>query len=82
MPYPFAVECICDKLAATRIYAGKNYSPDMPLKHWSVYGVKEKGNPRIMRFIDEVFQDVRDYGEDYVLNSTYMKKKYHEVVEK
>ena len=24
MPYKYAVECVCDKLAATRIYAGKN----------------------------------------------------------
>lgn len=79
MPYKYAVECVCDKLAATRTYAGKGYSNDLPLKHWLKHGNKVEGNPKTMRFIEEVFEDVRDHGENFVLNKEYMKKKYEEV---
>ena len=40
MPYKYAVECICDKLAATKTYAKKSYTPDMPLtflEEWDKY---------------------------------------------
>ena len=79
MPYKYAVECVCDKLAATRVYAGKNYSPDLPLYHWTRYGNKVEGNPRTMEFVEKVFLDVQQYGEKYVLNKRYMKKKYAEI---
>ena len=79
MPYEYAVECVCDKLAATRVYAGKNYSTDLPLLHWERYGKKVNGNPKTMAFIEAVFVDVKAKGEKYVLNQRYMKKKYREV---
>lgn len=79
MPYKYAVECICDKLAATRTYAGKNYSPDMPIAHWYKHGNKVDGNPKTMRFIEEVFLDMEKVGERGVLNKKYMKKKYKEI---
>ena len=81
MPYKYAVECVCDKLAATRVYAGKNYNTDLPLVHWEKYGNKVQGNPRTMQFIEEVFIDVKLYGEKHVLNSKYMKNKYRKVCE-
>lgn len=79
MPYQYAVECVCDKLAATRVYAGKNYSRDLPLLHWKKYGSKVNGNKKTMAFIEQIFIDVEAHGEDVVLNSEYMKKKYREV---
>ena len=79
MPYKYAVECVCDKLAATRTYAGKNYDTSLPLLHWHRYGSLTDGNPKTMRFIEQVFIDVRDKGEDFVLNKAYMKKTYSEI---
>ena len=81
MPYKYAVECVCDKLAATRTYAGKNYDTSLPLLHWKRYGVLADGNPKTMRFIEQVFKDVRDMGEDFVLNKKYMKKTYSDICE-
>ena len=78
MPYKYAVECICDKLAATRTYLGKNYTDDMPLWHWEKYGSRVEGNPRTMAFIDAVFRDVKEHGERFVLSKKYMKEKYKE----
>ena len=82
MPYKYAVDCVCDKLAATRVYAGKGYSKNLPLDHWNKYGCKVVGNPDTMRFIEEIFIDVEKHGEGFVLNKKYMKKKYREVCEK
>ena len=79
MPYKYAVECVCDKLAATRTYAGKGYSTDLPMMHWRKYGCKVNGNPMTMQFVEDVFADVEKHGEKYVLNKKYMKKKYNEV---
>lgn len=79
MPYKYAVECICDKLAATRVYLGKDYTSEMPLWHWEKYGKNVNANPLTIRFITEVFYDVRDYGESAVLSKKYMKKKYEEI---
>ena len=82
MPYKYAVECVCDKLAATRTYHGKNYSEELPLEHWRRYGNKVNGNPKTMAFIERVFLDVKEYGERYVLNKKYMKATYFDVTYK
>ena len=82
MPYKYAVECVCDKLAATRVYAGKNYSTDLPLLHWNKYGNKVGGNPLTMAFVEAVFEDVKLHGEAYVLTKRYMKEKYQEICRK
>ena len=79
MPYKYAVECICDKLAATKTYAKGNYTPDMPLQHWRRHGCRAEGNARTMRFIEEVFIDMERLGESGILNPKYMKRKYKEI---
>ena len=79
MPYKYAVECVCDKLAATKTYAGKNYTPDMPLNHWLRYGSKVLGNPKTLEFVEHVFRDLVELGECGVLNKRYMKKTYAEI---
>lgn len=79
MPYKYAVECVCDKLAATVTYRGKDYAPTAPLEHWERYGNKVAGNPKTMAFVDKVFHDVAEHGEKYVLNRAYMKKTYDKI---
>ncbi len=79
MPYKYAVECVCDKLAATRTYAGKNYTPDMPLAHFRRYGNKVPANPLTLAFIEAVFIDMERLGEGAILKKAYMKSKYESV---
>lgn len=79
MPYKYAVECICDKLAATKTYAGKSYSPEMPLEHYKKYGEKTPTNKKTVAFITAAFTDLLALGEGAVLNKKYMKKKYAEI---
>ena len=79
MPYKYAVECVCDKIAATKTYAKKSYTSDMPLLHWEKYGSRPDANLRTKEFIERVFIDLRGLGEKKVLNRAYMKKNYYEI---
>ncbi len=79
MPYKFSVECVCDKLAATKTYNGKDYTPERPLMHWRKFGMRVRGNPKTLAFMERVFTDISERGESFVLNKKYMKKTYAEI---
>ena len=81
MPYKYAVECVCDKIAATKIYNGKAYDTSKPLEHWVKYGCKAPGNPKTLKFIEKVFIDLKEMGEKAVLNKKYMRATYKEITE-
>jgi len=80
MPYKYAVECICDKIAATKCYRGKTYEPSMVLDHWSRVGSKVPTNPKMKEFFDKVFSDLIELGEKQVVNKKYLKATYDKVV--
>lgn len=79
MPYPYAVECLCDKIAATKTYLGKEYAPDKPLLHWRRYGCKVNANPKTLAFLERAFCDLAAQGEDFVLNRNYLKTVFREI---
>ena len=79
MPYKYAVECICDKIAATRVYSKKEYNTSKPLEHWIKYGCKAPANPKTLAFIGKVFHDLEVKGEKAVLNKKYLKATYDEI---
>jgi len=79
VPYKYAVECVCDKIAATKTYLGKDYVPEKALEHWLRYGNKVEANPKTMAFIERVFTDLCERGERAVLNKEYMKNTYKEI---
>lgn len=79
MPYKYAVECVCDKIAATKVYSGKDYNDSMPLQHWERYGKKVAANTKTLAFFERVFSDLSEKGEKHILNKKYMKKTYAEI---
>lgn len=81
MPYKYAVECICDKVVATKCYNGKDYKPQMVLDHWLNVGIKAQTNPNMQAFFTKVFSDLVELGEKHVLNKKYLKQTYAEIVE-
>ena len=80
MPYQYAVECVCDKLAASKTYLGKNYTPTDLLTYWLKWDIDRSMNPKIREFFTNVFKDIANNGEKYILNKKYMKKMYYEYV--
>lgn len=79
MPYKYAVECVCDKIAATKVYSGKAYNVTMPLAHWMRYGRLAPANNKTLAFFEKVFKDLSEKGERAVLNKKYLKAAYSEI---
>ena len=80
MPYKYAVECICDKIAAAKCYNKKTYTPQKVLNHWINKGSHADTNDNMKSFFSKVFYDLVDLGEKQVLNKKYLKKTYNEIV--
>ncbi len=80
IPYKFAVECICDKISATKCYKGNNYSPEMVLTHWLKRGSLAQTNDNMKAFFTHVFTDLAKLGENHVLNKKYMTQTYNKIV--
>lgn len=70
MPYKYAVEMICDKLAAGIIYQGKNWTKEYELEYWKKEREHMRLNPKIQNFVTEVLEQVAENGID-----TTLKKK-------
>ena len=82
MPYPYAVEMICDKLAASIVYEGKNWTKEFELAYWEE---KEKDkvemNPKIRDFITAVMTEVASQGINKTLTKKNIKQLYKQYCE-
>lgn len=67
MPYRYVVEMLCDRLAASRIYNGKNYSPDEPLKYFLPGKPNRMIHPDTSDLIESLLRMVAEKGEDETL---------------
>lgn len=82
IPYPYAVEMICDKIAAGMIYEGKNWTKEFELSYWEE---KEKNqlemNPKIRDFTTAVLTEVAEQGIAQTLTKATMKRLYKKYCE-
>lgn len=78
MPYKYTVEMICDKLSASKVYAGKDWTNETELNYWKE---KERNreyvNEKIRKVLDEVFEQVSKEGIDKTITSKNLKKIYN-----
>lgn len=84
IPYKYAVECICDKLSAGRVYNGKNFNNNQPLDYWNKVDKKSliKIHPGIAEFTEVILTKISTDGINDTLNSKYLKKVYNEIKKK
>lgn len=80
IPYKYLVECVCDKIAASKIYSKENYSAQNLVTYWAKDQCKYDTNQKNLDFITRVFNDLSNLGEKAVLNKKYMKKVYNEIM--
>lgn len=80
MPYKYAVEMICDNLAAGMVY-NKQWTQNSSLIYWTnrVEG-KKKVNPKINIFAKTVFKQIGEQGINKTINKKNLKKIYNESV--
>ena len=76
MPYKYAVEMICDRIASGMAYEGKNFSIKFELDYWNNEKKEIKVNPKMDSFITEVFGECMKNGIDNTLKKKTMKKIY------
>ena len=81
MPYVYAVEMICDDLAAGITYNGKNWTKSTQLEYWETKGYKKPIHPKMAAFVKEVYTQVSKDGIHKVIKKENLKKLYQEIVE-
>ena len=75
MPYKYTLEMICDTLAASMVYNGKDWDKTIPLKYFNNRKDLEYINPKIRDILIEVYTLVERDG----INKTVNKKKLKEI---
>lgn len=83
IPYQYAAEMLCDKLAAGIIYQGKKWEKGYQLAYWKEEKEKEKVeiNPKTERFITVVLTEVAEKGIDKTLTKKNIKQLYKKYCE-
>ena len=78
IPYKYAVEMVCDTLAAGIVYNGKNWTKNTQLEYWNRTKEKELVNEKIKKFLEAVYVQVSKEGIDKVVNKSNLKKLYEQ----
>lgn len=81
IPYKYTVEMICDKISASIVYTGEEWTNDTELNYWRE---KERDvepiNENIKKVFDEVFEQVSKNGINKTLNKKNLKRIYNKCV--
>ena len=78
MQYPYAVEMICDKLAAGIAYQGKEWTKEYQLSYWEKERKKTRMNEKLQNFVTEILTQVANNG----INKTLTRKNMEELYKK
>ena len=81
IPYPYAAEMICDKLATSIIYQGKKWTKEYELAYWEKEKERVEVNPKIANFITAVMTEVAKQGIDKTLTKKNIKQLYKKYCE-
>ena len=80
IPYKYAVEMVCDTLAAGLVYNGKEWTKESQLNYYNRRKDKEYINPKIQKFLVTVYEEVAANGIDKTITSKNLKKIYNESI--
>lgn len=81
IPYKYAVEMVCDKLAAGIAYQGKNFTKEYELEYWKKEINRIQINKKIEQFITEVLTQVAQNGIDTILTKDNIRNIYKKYCE-
>ena len=76
MPYKYAAEMICDKMAAGIVYQGKNWNKDWQISYYMKEREKLLIHPQVDKFLIEVFTMVSENGLDATITKNNIKELY------
>ena len=78
IPYKYAVEMVCDTLAAGKTYLGKKWTNSSQLEYWNRTKDLEYINIKTANFLEAVYTEVSKNGIDKTINKNNLKKLYNE----
>ena len=82
IPYKYAVEMICDMIAASKNYQGKKYMDMSAYYYWNKVRDNCMVNRKIQGFMTEVFETLGACGEKETINPKYLKSIYDKYTKK
>ncbi len=63
MPFPYALEMICDTIAASRAYNGSRFSYELLMKWWNFYNSRPVNmHPKTKRFAQAMYEELLRVG--------------------
>lgn len=80
IPYKYAIEMLCDSVAAGLVYKGKKWTKGYPLYYWENFKNKELFHPKMIEFLNDIYKEISIYGVDKVFKKEYLRKKYEKFV--
>ena len=66
MPARYVIEMFCDRVAASKVYQGENYSQDKPLQYLMSGYARKMMHPETARVLEEWLTILAEAGEDAV----------------
>lgn len=81
IPYKYVAEMICDKLAASIAYGGKNWTNGSELEYWMKEKQTAPVNNQVSDMLTEVFEQVAKDGIDKTITKANLKKLYKQYCE-
>lgn len=78
IPYKYAVEMVCDTLAAGKTYLGKNWKNSSQLEYWNRTKDLEYINLKTANFLEAVYTEVSKNGIDKTINKKNLIRLYNE----
>ena len=76
MPYKYAAEMICDKIAAGIVYSGKNWTNSTQIDYYMNERKTSLIHPQIDKFMIDIFTQVSKNGIDLTLTKENIKNSY------
>ena len=77
MPYKYVAEMICDQLAASKTYEGKNWTNESILKYWARVEERVHLNPKLKNMLTEIYERIGKDGINKVITSKNLKESYY-----
>ncbi len=76
IPYKYVVEMICDKLSASKVYQGKNWTKTSEIEYWRHERERIRINKHLEEMLTELFEQIAIEGIEPVLNKKNIKALY------
>ena len=65
MPKKYVIEMFCDRVAASKIYQGKNYTSGHPLEYFESGKARRSIHPETSDYLESLLAMLKEKGEDY-----------------